>query len=176
MIKPRVQISLVAARARNGVLGRDGALPWRLKTDLAHFKAVTMGKPMVMGRKTWDGLGWPLPGRNSLVVSRDLHFFAAGAWIFSTIEAALAAAGAMSENSCAPEVCIIGGGQIFAATLPLADILHLTDVDADVQGDTFFPEISMKDFAEVSRRLIPAGPQDDHACVIRELRRRRPEA
>jgi dihydrofolate reductase len=168
----KVDVALVAARARNGVIGRDGGLPWRLKSDLAHFKTITMGKPVIMGRRTWDSLKRPLPGRKNIIVSRDLHFFAAGAWVFSSLDFALAAARAMARIDAVSEVCVIGGGEIYAAALPLADVLHLTEVEIDAVGNVFFPRFCADIFIETSRRAIPAGPQDDHPCTIRELRRR----
>lgn len=167
-----VRIAVIAARARNGVIGRDGDLPWRLKSDMAHFKATTMGKPVVMGRRTWDSLKRPLPGRQNIVISRSLHFFAAGAWTFASLEAGLAAARAMASKANVSEVCVIGGGQIYAATLPIADVLYLTDVQADTVGDIHFPQFCDELFIETSRRVIPAGPQDAFSCIIRTLTRR----
>jgi dihydrofolate reductase len=168
----KISISLIVARARNGVIGREGGLPWRLKADMAHFKAATMGKPCVMGRRTFQSLNKPLPGRANIVVSRDLHFFAAGAWVYPAVETALEAAAAMARKAAQSEVCVIGGGQIYAAALPVADALILTDVQADAVGDVFFPAFPAHDFIETSRREAPAGPQDEHACVIRTLQRR----
>jgi dihydrofolate reductase len=168
-----IATALVVARARNGVIGRDGGLPWRLKSDMAHFKAITMGKPVIMGRKTWDSLKRPLPGRPNLVISRDLHFFAAGAFTFANLEIACAAGKAMAKNLGVSEICIIGGGQIYAACMDQADVLYVTDVDCDAAGDVFFPEICANLFIEMSQRVIPAGPQDDFACTIRTLIRRR---
>ena len=124
------------ARARNGVIGRDGTLPWRLKSDLANFRAVTMGKPVIMGRKTWDSLPKkPLPGRKNIVLSRDRDFRAEGAWSFSDFPAALAAARAMAAADGADEVSVIGGAALYALALPLADRLYLTEVDCAPQGD-----------------------------------------
>lgn len=168
-----VAIALVVARARNGVIGRDGGLPWRLKSDMAHFKAVTMGKPVIMGRKTWDSLKRPLPGRSNIVVTRDLHFFAAGAWCFTNLETACAAGKTMARTLGVSEVCIIGGGQIYAAAMDRADVIYVTDVECDAVGDVFFPEICATLFIETSRRVIQAGPQDDYPCTIRTLVRRR---
>jgi dihydrofolate reductase len=169
---PRLRVSLIAAVARNGVIGRDGGLPWRLKSDMAHFKAATIGKPCVMGRKTFQSLKKPLPDRMNVVITRDLHFFAAGAWAFATLESGLKAAAAMAIKADQSEVCVIGGGEIYAAAMAYADALILTEVQADAAGDIFFPQIPANSFIETSRRDVPAGPQDDHACIIRVLERR----
>lgn len=170
------KIVLVAAVARNGVIGRDGGLPFRQRADLVHFKAVTMGKPMVMGRKTWTsimrGRDGPLPGRAHLVLSRDLHFFAAGAWTFASLSAALACARGMAIKAGVSEVCVIGGAAVFAEAMPFADALMLTDVQGDAVGDVSFPPFCTNTFIETSRTLIPAGPQDEFACVVRRLDRK----
>ena len=142
-------VALVAAVARGGVIGRDGGLPWRLPEDMAHFRAVTMGHPVVMGRKTWDSLPTrfrPLPGRRNVVVTRNPAWSAEGA----------ERAGSLGETLTlldgAERVSIIGGGEIFAAALPLADELLLTEIDLEVQGDAFFPRWSDAEFAETSRK------------------------
>ena len=127
MTKP--EIVLIAAVARNGTIGRDNELPWRLKADLQHFRALTLGHPILMGRKTWESLGRPLPGRRNLVVSRDPGFRAEGAECFADPAAAIAAAGE------APTLFVIGGAQLYAQLLPHADRLELTEVHADIDGD-----------------------------------------
>jgi dihydrofolate reductase len=162
-------VSLVVARARNGVIGRDGAIPWRLSSDMARFKTTTMGKPIIMGRKTWDSFPHkPLPGRANLVLSRDGSFRAAGGWTFSALPAALAAARAMSGT----EICIVGGGALYAEALPIAERIYVTEVDAAPLGDAFFPAFDETAFQETGRAAFPAGPTDEHAFVIRTLQRR----
>ncbi len=121
--------------ARNGVIGRNGDLPWRLPADLKHFKAMTMGKPIVMGRKTWESIGKPLPGRENIVVTRDRGYVAPGGRVSHTLDEALAAAGAV------PEIMVIGGAQLYALAMPRATRLYLTRVDADISGDTLFPPL-----------------------------------
>lgn len=164
-------VVLVVARARNGVIGAGGALPWRLKSDMAHFKAVTSGKPVVMGRKTWASLKRALPGRDNIVISRDSAFRAAGGWSFSSLEAALACAGAQAAQRRLDEVCVIGGAEIYAAALPLAQRIYVTDVQADVAGDTVFPTLSVREWRETAAREAPAGDGDDHAMIFRTLER-----
>jgi dihydrofolate reductase len=166
-------LSLIVARARNGVIGRDGALPWRLSSDLKRFKAITMGKPMVMGRKTWDSLpNKPLPGRKNIVLTRDKDFRAAGAWVFSDLAAAIAAARAMAAGDGVDEVNVIGGAALYAETLPLADRLYLTEVDCAPPGDAHFPAFEETAFRETAREDFPPGPKDDHAFAVRTLERR----
>jgi dihydrofolate reductase len=161
------RISLVVARGRNGVIGAHGAIPWRLSSDMKRFKAVTMGKPVVMGRKTWDSFPTkPLPGRPNIVLTRDADFRAEGALVFADFAAALAAAGAMGD-----EVCVIGGGALYEQALPLANVLYLTEVDAAPAGDAYFPDFDEGAFRETARETFAAGKRDDHAFVIRTLER-----
>lgn len=166
------RLTLVVARARNGVIGKDGALPWRMPSDLKHFKAATLGKPVLMGRRTWDSLGRPLPGRANLVVTRSPAARAPGAWVFSDLAAARAAAAAMAEAAGVDEVCVIGGAALYAETLPLADRIVLTEVDLAPEGDVVLPPIDERVFVETARTLLPQGPKDDAAAVVRILDRR----
>ena len=138
-------ISFVVAMARNGVIGKDNQLPWRLPADLRHFKAVTMGKPIIMGRKTFDSIGRPLPGRTNIVVTRDPAYSSEGCVVVHSIEEALAAAGA------AEEVMIIGGADFYRQLLPRADRIYLTLIDAEVEGDTWFSELDPARWPERSR-------------------------
>ena len=168
-----ILIALVVARARNGVIGRDGGLPWRLKSDMAFFKATTMGKPVVMGRKTWDSLPRkPLPGRLNIVVTRQPGFQAEGAEVFSTFPAALDRARQQAVSDGVPEVCVIGGAQIYDATLGLADRLYVTEVAAEPDGDAHFPDPDPDIWREVSAERRDAAEGDDHAWTIRVLERR----
>lgn len=159
------EIVLIAAVARNRVIGRDNALPWRLKADLAHFKAATLGHPILMGRKTWDSLGRPLPGRRNIVVTRDAQFAANGAEVYTSLDAALAA---IAEG----KVFVIGGADIYRQMLPRASALVLTEIDAEVAGDAFFPEFSRETFVEVSRSAQRANADNDHDFAFVEYRRR----
>lgn len=168
----KVRVALVAARAANGVIGQDGALPWRLSSDLKNFKTITLGKPIVMGRRTWDSIGAkPLPGRSNLVISRDSTLKCPGAWVFSDLKLAMAAAGALAAASGANEVCVIGGALIYRQILPEADRIYLTDVDVSLPGDAFFPQFDETLFRETDRKQIPRGNKDEHACVVRVLDR-----
>jgi dihydrofolate reductase len=161
------------ARSRNGVIGRDGDLPWRLKTDLAHFRALTMGKPVIMGRKTWDSLPRrPLPGRTNIVITRDMSFEPKGAVVCHDFSEAVQIAREQAEDDGADEVCVIGGAAMFALALPKARRIYLTEVDADVEGDVLFPPFNEADWREVSREAHPAGEGDDYDVTFRTLERR----
>jgi dihydrofolate reductase len=166
-----VRITLVVAQARGGVIGAEGAIPWRLKTDMQHFRAVTMGKPVVMGRRTWASLKGPLPGRDNIVLTRDASFRARDVWVHAALDAGLACARSRAVARGVDELCVIGGGEIYAATLPLADRIQLTDVDAAVAGDTRFPALDPAQWRETAKRNAPAGPQDQYAMTFRVLER-----
>lgn len=166
------RLTLILARARNGVIGADGALPWRLSSDLKMFKAATLGKPVLMGRKTWDSLPKkPLPGRKNLVLSRDPAFRAAGAWTFSSLEALIAAGRAMAQRDGADEVCVIGGAALYELTLPRADRVVLTEVDLAPNGDARFPDLDPAIWRETARTAHERGPKDDAAFIVRTLDR-----
>ncbi|WP_029087710.1 dihydrofolate reductase [Brevundimonas aveniformis] len=168
-----VLISLVAARGRNGVIGSEGALPWRLRSDLQKFKQTTIGKPCVMGRKTWDSLQLrPLPGRLNLVVSRNPDFAAKGALVCATLDEALSIARETAREDGVDEVCAIGGAQIYALALPKARRLYISEVDADPAGDARFPDFDEADWREVSAERVEPGEKDDHAFTFRVLDRR----
>lgn len=138
-------LSIVVAMDRNRLIGRGNALPWRLPADLKHFKAVTLGKPIIMGRKTYESIGRPLPGRTNIVVSRDPGYAARGCAVVRSVEAALAAA------SEAAEIMLIGGAQLYAELLPRTQRIYLTRIDADFQGDAWFPELVPADWRELER-------------------------
>jgi dihydrofolate reductase len=159
--------SLVVAMASNRVIGRDNAMPWRLPADLAHFKKVTMGHPIVMGRRTYESIGRALPGRRSIVVTRNADFQAPGCIVVPSLEAAWRAAGD------ADEVCVIGGTSLFEETLPIADVIHLTEVEADVPGDTFFPEFDRSAWREKEIARHPADARHAYPIRILELERKR---
>ena len=165
------KLTLVVAVAKNGVIGRDGALPWRLSSDMKRFKAATMGKPVLMGRKTWDSLPKrPLPGRQNLVLTRDADFKAEGAWVYTDLPAMLAAARAMAEASGADEACVIGGAQLYSAVLPQADRIILTEVNLSPEGDAYL-NLDLSNWREISREAVAAGPSDDADFVVRVLER-----
>jgi len=162
-----------AARGANGVIGVGGALPWRLKSDLALFKSLTFGKPVIMGRKTWDSLPRkPLPGRANIVLSRDGSFVPKGALVCEGLSEALQIAREQAEDEGESEVCVIGGADLFAAALPRARRMYLTEVAASPDGDVFFPAFDEADWTETRREAHPAGPEDDHPFVFRVLERR----
>ena len=140
-------IVFVLARARNGVIGRDGQLPWHLPADLKHFKAQTIGKPMIMGRKTFESFPAPLPGRRHIVLTRDPHWSAEGAEVTHDVEAALELAGS-------GDVAVIGGAEIFALFLPRADRIELTEIDAEPEGDAVVPAFT--GWHETRRETHPA--------------------
>ena len=159
--------SIVVAVARNGVIGRDNALPWRLPSDLAHFRKVTMGHPVVMGRRTYESIGKPLPGRVNIVVTRNPAFRAPGCTVVSSLDEAWRAAGR------ADEVCVIGGTTLFEETLPMADVIHLTEVEADVEGDTYFPSFDRGDWSVEEIARHPADERNAYPTRILELTRKR---
>jgi dihydrofolate reductase len=146
------RISLVAAMAKNRVIGANNALPWRLPEDLKHFKALTLGHPIVMGRKTFESIGKALPGRTNIVVSRSTQFTAAGCLVVASPEAALAAGFAAEGGE---EVCVIGGAELYRALLARADCIYLTEIDRVVEGDAHFPEFDLTQWREVERVQVP---------------------
>jgi dihydrofolate reductase len=157
----RIETILVAAIAENGVIGRDNALPWRLKSDLQYFKRVTMGKPVVMGRKTYRSIGKPLPGRTNIVVTRDPNFSAAGVVAALTVERAMEVARGDALRRGAGAIAVIGGTEIFAQTIDTADRLVLTKVHLSPKGDATFPDIDPKMWREIERSAQPQGEGDD---------------
>lgn len=166
-----LRLAAIVARARNGVIGRDNALPWRLSSDLQRFKALTLGKPVLMGRRTFASLPAALPGRPNLVLTRDTTFQAKDAWVFSNLDATLAAGSAMAHARGASEVCLIGGAELFASLADRIDRFYLTEVLDDPQGDVVMPAPDPVRFTETYREAVPAGPKDEHATVYRILDR-----
>jgi dihydrofolate reductase len=162
--------SLVVAVARNGVIGRDNQLPWRLPDDLAYFKRVTMGHPIVMGRRTHESIGHALPGRLNIVVSRNPGFRAPGCVVVRSLDEAWKAA------ADAQEVCVIGGTSLFRESLPLADRIHLTEVQADVEGDTFFPAFDRSQWTEREVERHPSDGRNAYPFRILVLERKPPRA
>jgi dihydrofolate reductase len=159
--------------ARNGVIGNQGGLPWRLKSDLQLFKRLTIGKPVIMGRKTWDSLPIrPLPGRLNLVLSRDGSFEPLQAVVCETFNEAVSMGREQAEEDGVDEVCVIGGAALFEMALPKARRLYITQVDAEPAGDVYFPALDESQWIEIAREAYPSGPDDDHAFVFRTLERR----
>ncbi|WP_145010428.1 dihydrofolate reductase [Pseudomonas oryzihabitans] len=170
-MKTSLPLSLIVAVADNGVIGIDNRLPWHLPAELKYFKAVTLGKPLVMGRKTWDSLGRPLPGRLNLVVSRQTDLHAEGAEVRASLATALERAAAWAEEREASEIMLIGGAQLFAEALPVAQRLYLTRVALAPEGDVFFPDWQESDWQLVSRQEHPAEEdRPAYACEVWERR------
>ncbi|MDX2307555.1 MAG: dihydrofolate reductase [Hyphomicrobium sp.] len=165
-------LSLIVAVAENGVIGREGGLPWRMPSDLKTFRRLTMGKPIVMGRRTFQSIGRPLDGRTNIVVTRDPAFAADGVTVLDSIEAALILARGIARTGGSDEVMVIGGGDIFAATLPIADRIYWTSVKGAPEGDIQFPELDPSEWTEVSREAIPPSPRDEYPAELRVLERR----
>ncbi len=165
------KIVLVAAVARNGAIGVKGGLPWRLPSDLKHLRETTWGRPMVMGRKTFDSIGKPLPGRETIVVTRDQAFARDGVHVARSIEDALALGELRAQAMGVDEITVIGGGELYRATLARPDRIVLSEVDLAPEGDAFFPEIDMTRWREVSRKTPPRGEKDEAAFTVRTLER-----
>jgi len=167
-----LKTTIVVAVSRNGIIGRDGDMPWRLSTDLKRFKALTIGKPVIMGRKTFHSIGKPLPGRPNIVVTRDEGFAAEGVTVAHSVPAAIELATALARETGASEICVIGGGEIYRQAIDRADILHVTHVDADVTGDTAFPLIDPAVWAADAELAVPAGEKDSYPTRFVTYRRR----
>ena len=160
-------VSLIAALAEKRVIGLDGKMPWHLPADLAYFKRSTMGCPVIMGRKTYDSIGKPLPGRRNIVLSRDLKLVLPGCDVFANIHDALDSA----DNENAAEVFIIGGQQLYEQALPMADKLYLTHIEARFEGDTFFPDYTEFKWRQVSLEKHPADARNLWAYRFEQLER-----
>jgi dihydrofolate reductase len=167
-----MEIVLIVAVADNGVIGAGGAIPWRLKSDQQRFKAMTMGKPIVMGRKTFLSFPRrPLPGRTNIVITRDETFRAAGAVVTTSFAAARAVAQADALRRSVAEIAVIGGADVYAQSMDLADRLEITEVHVAPPGDTYFPPVDTAKWREVARKLNPAGPDDSAAFSYVTYRR-----
>ncbi len=165
-----IELAVIVAAAQNGVIGRNNALPWHLPEDLRYFKRVTMGKPIVMGRKTFESIGRPLPGRTNIVISRRPDYAPAGVRVVPGLDEALALASEVAVIDGSSELMVIGGAQIYAAAIPRADRLYFTEVHADVEGDATLPDIAWQDWHEVSRQRFSAEEPNpyDYSFVIFE--------
>jgi dihydrofolate reductase len=169
-----VIVSLIAAVAENGVIGADNDLPWHIPSDFAFFKRMTLGKPLIMGRKTFESIGRPLPGRTNIVVTRQHGYQPDGVIVIDDLDAALAHARSIAEADGVDEIMIGGGGQIFQAALPLADRLYVTHVDAEPDGSTHFPRIEAAEWKVVSRPENEPSDKDSNTYQVRIYERARP--
>lgn len=158
-----MKISLIVALASNRVIGLNGQMPWHLSADLKRFKQITMGSPIIMGRKTFEAIGKALPGRSNIIISRNADYQQPGCLVFTDIDSAL--------QHCAdnPEVFVIGGATLYQTLLPMADFLYLTEIDKDFPGDTFFPEIDVKNWREIEREQIDNDPSVDFSYRFLKL-------
>lgn len=154
------QIVVVAAVAENGIIGASNDMPWRLPTDLKHFKQLTIGRPVIMGRKTFESLGRPLPGRPNIVITRNPQFAAVGVTAATSLEQALAIGVMLAREISADSVIVMGGGEIYRQAMPRADRLEITRVHAMPEGDTHFPEIDPANWREVARMVPERGEKD----------------
>ena len=167
----RPRLALIWAMTRNRVIGRANTLPWRLPADLAHFKALTTGHPVLMGRRTFESLGRPLPHRTNIVISGTPGYAPAGCLVAGSLEQALQ----LGRQHCPPSdstMFVIGGENLYAQTLPLADRLYITLVDADIDGDAWFPEFDWQEWREVERRSQPADDKNPYGCTFVALERK----
>jgi dihydrofolate reductase len=167
-----LKLALIVAMAQNRVIGINNNLPWYLPNDLKYFKAVTMGKPVIMGRKTHESIGKPLPGRTNIVITRDASFQAAGCKIVHSLAEAIE----LAENIClidgGDEVIVMGGAQIYELALADADRLYLTEVHAEIEGDAFFPEVDKQYWQEVAREDYKAEGPNPYAYSFLALDRK----
>ena len=169
-----MEIVLIVAVAENGVIGAGGAIPWRLKSDQQRLKAITLNKPVVMGRKTFESLRRPLPGRTNIVVTRDPSYRANGAVVTTSFENAHAIAHGDALRRFATEIAVIGGSEVYAQWMAVADRLEITEVHARPEGDTHFAAIDVMAWEEVARVRNPAGPDDSVDFSYVTFRRRKP--
>jgi dihydrofolate reductase len=161
----RLQLALVVAMARNGVIGRGNGLPWHLPEDLRHFKALTLGKPILMGRRTYETIGRPLPGRDNLVLTREREWRAEGVSTVHSLDEAL------ERAQRASELMVIGGAEVYRLTLPLAQRIYLTEVLVDVEGDTLFPDWERRDWRELHSSVYPADARNAYGMRFVTLAR-----
>ncbi|GJL95550.1 MAG: dihydrofolate reductase [Hyphococcus sp.] len=168
-----IKIAIVVAAARNNAIGAGGDLAWRIKDDLAWFKKITMGKPIIMGRKTFQSIGKPLPGRDNIVITRAYDFAAEGVFITHNLEDALLLGRECAAKAGVDELAIIGGGEIYAQSLSHVDQIYLTRVDAEIEGDVFFPTLDSADWIETHVGACEKSQQNQFACEFVILKRRR---
>jgi len=167
-----VPLILVVAVAENGVIGRDNQLLWRLRTDLKRFRERTMGKPMIMGRKTYESIGKPLPGRETIVLTRDSGFSAPGVHVVHSWDEAVEEGERLAISMGADAVAVVGGAEIYRLALPQVERIYLTEVSVAPEGDAFFPPVDRTRFREVARSDHPKSPDDEHPFTFIDLERR----
>lgn len=163
-----MRLSLIMAVARNGVIGRNGAIPWRISTDMKRFRALTLGKPIIMGRKQYESVGKPLEERDNIVITRNRAFLAPGVHVVEDLSAAITRAKGLALERGADEIMVIGGAQIYALALPLADRLYLSRIDADIEGDVRFDVPDLSGWRRAALEICPPGPKDEfgHAYAV----------
>ncbi|MCK8782411.1 dihydrofolate reductase [Rhizobium sp. NTR19] len=173
MTKPT--IAIIVAVSRNGVIGRDGDMPWKLSTDLKRFKALTSGKPVIVGRKTFDSFGGkPLPGRPHVVVTRNADWQQEGVEVAASLDEALKVGERLAAEAGVDTIYVLGGGQIYVDAIKIADLLQVTHVEADIpDGDTYFPAIDPQVFEQVEEEVVPQGEKDTYATRFATYRRRK---
>lgn len=167
-----MRISLIVAVAENGVIGAKGQLPWKLSADLKTFRRLTMGKPIIMGRKTFQSLKGPLDGRDNIVLTTDPYFEADGISVVETFADAMTLARTLALTKGVDEIMVIGGAEVFRAALPHAGRIYWTEVHAKPNGDVMFPDVDLSEWAEVEREELPASPKDDVTATLRVLDRK----
>jgi dihydrofolate reductase len=173
----RISISFVVAVAENGVIGREGGLPWRLSSDLKLFRRLTMGKPILMGRRTWESLPkQPLDGRDNIVVTRDKHYRAEGAFVVGDVHSAVSLGCRLATERGVDEIAVIGGAALYADLLDKVDRMYWTTVHGAPEGDTTFPPFDASEWQTVEEERLPRGPNDDFDATLRVLVRRQKEA
>ena len=155
-----MHLSIIVAIAENGVIGRNNGLPWTLPGDLIHFKEITMGKPIIMGRKTYDSIGQPLPGRQNIVITRNKNFSPTGVTIVHDVNSAIDKGRLVALENGGGEIIVIGGANIYTKTLPLADRLYVTEVHSNIEGDVTFSNFNQSEWSEISRDYRTAGPNE----------------
>ena len=172
--KAALDVTIVVAVTRNGVIGRDGDMPWRMPSSLRRFRSLTLGRPMIMGRKTFQAIGRVLDGRDTIVVTRDPSFQAAGTHRAGSLDEALALANKLAEARGVDEVIIAGGGEIYGVALPYATEVQIDLIETEVQGDTRFPALDPSEWCEVERSAIEPHARDEHAATAIVFRRKTP--
>lgn len=170
-----MHISLIWAMSNNGVIGRGQRLPWRLPSEMQFFVRTTMGKPVIMGRKTFESMKAPLAGRTNIVITRDVDYRREGIKVAGDLAGAVALAEAQCLLDGRDEIMVAGGAEIYALALPIATRLYVTTVDADIDGDTYFPDVDFGQWQELSRETFAADAANSHAYSIAVLERKAPE-
>lgn len=170
------KLSLVVARARNGVIGVDGDLPWRLSSDLKFFKKTTLGKPVLMGRVTWESLPFPLPGRPNLVLTRNAEYSASKAEVFTNMTAMIGRGYELAGELGVDEVMLIGGAKLYTSLLKYCDRMYITEVDVEIKGDAYFPAFDAQEWTITSETPYPKGERDDYPFTVRVYDRIVPSA